>query len=263
MHRPAHTTPDQSALSTGIVVLHGNPLTLHLAAGAPPPGSDPPPARPLVVFATGDGGWRGTDVAIFRKLVAWGYPAVGFSSPEYVKYFRGENETTTPFRLAQDYAAIIDAAQEALHLSDLTPIIIVGVSRGAGLAVVAAGQRSLQDRLAGVVAIALTKEEEHVRWFRRTPDMPQSERVRVMLDIYEYLPRLGSVPIAVIQSTRDSYLPAEEARVLFGADTERRRLQAVVARNHSFSGALDTLYEKLQGSLDWLNQLPSAPVTSP
>lgn len=238
------------------VTLNGHALTLHLA-----------PARartmPLLVFTTGDGGWRGTDVSVFRKLVAWGYPAVGFSAPEYVKYLRGDNETTTPFRLAHDYEVIIEAAKLGLELPDSTPIVMVGISRGAGLAVVAAGQRALRDQLAGVIAIALTKEEEHVQWFRRTPGVPRASRVRVMLDIYEYLPLLGSVPISVIQSTHDNYLPAEAARGLFGVDTDRRQFHAVEARNHSFSGGRDTLYETLQGSLDWLNQLPSGAVATP
>jgi hypothetical protein len=84
-----------------------------------------------------------------------------------------------------------------------------------------------------------------------------------MLDIHEYLPQLGPVPISVIQSTRDSYLPAGEARELFGEDTDRRRLHAVVARNHSFSGATQTLYQTVQGSLEWLDQIRSATVASP
>jgi hypothetical protein len=238
------------------VTLNGHALILHLSPGR---------ARttPLLVFTTGDGGWRGTDLAVFRKLVAWGYPSVGFSAPDYVKYLRGENATTTPFRLAHDYEVIIEAARLALELPASTPVVMVGVSRGAGLAVVAAGQRTLRDQLGGVIAIALTKEEEHVRWFRRAPDVPPGSRVRVMLDIYEYLPRLGSVPISVIQSTHDNYLPADAARSLFGADTERRQFHAVEARNHSFSGARDTLYETLQGSLAWLNQLPSGAVATP
>jgi pimeloyl-ACP methyl ester carboxylesterase len=249
------TKPGPPAFN-GSVTLNGHALTLHLSPATVN-------ALPLLVFTTGDGGWRGTDVAVFRKLVAWGYPVVGFSAPEYVKYLRGENATTTPFRLAHDYELIIEAAKAGLELPASTPVVVVGVSRGAGLAVVAAGQRALRDQLAGVIAIALTREEEHVQWFRLTPGDPPPSQVRVMLDIYEYLPRLGSVPISVIQSTHDSYLPAEAARGLFGVDTDRRQFHAVEARNHSFSGGRDTLYETLQGSLDWLNQLPSGMVVTP
>jgi pimeloyl-ACP methyl ester carboxylesterase len=255
VHHGAAARPGAPPPFNQVLILNGHGLTLHLAGAAAS-------SLPLLVFATGDGGWRGKDLEIFQKLVAWGYPAVGFSAPEYIKYLRGDEETTTPPRLANDYAAIVDAARAALKLPAATRVVIVGVSRGAGLAVVAAGQRALRNQLAGVVAIALTKEEEHVRWFRLTQGMPR-DRVRVMLDIYEYLPRLGPVPISVIQSTHDNYLPAEAARALFGADTNRRRFHAIEARNHSFSGARDTLYETLQGSLDWLNQLLSEAVATP
>ena len=41
---------------------------------------------------------------------------------------------------------------------------------------------------------------------------------------------------AVIQATRDNYLAAARARTLFGSDTGKRRLYAIDARNHRFSG---------------------------
>src|SRR5256885_1793728 len=123
------------------VTLYGHPLELHLATL----GSG---NEPLLVFATGDGGWRGYDLDTFRHLVSWGYPVAGFSAPEYIKYLRGEDETTTPVRLATDYMLIVELAKRELRLPTDTPVILVGISRGAGLAVVAAGQRLLQPELA-------------------------------------------------------------------------------------------------------------------
>jgi hypothetical protein len=241
---------------TDTVILNEHPLTLHMAGV-------PTSKLPLLVFATGDGGWRGKDLQVFKKLVAWGYPTVGFSAQEYVKHLTGDEGTTTPPRLAGDYATVVDAARRGLHLPSERRVVMVGVSRGAGLSVVAAGQRALRDQLAGVVAIALTKEEEFVRWYRRLPGGQRRERVPVMLDLYEYLPVLGEVPISVIQSTRDNYLPAEDARALFGDDTERRQFHEIEARNHSFGGARDAMYETLHRSLDWLNTLTPRTVTTP
>jgi fermentation-respiration switch protein FrsA (DUF1100 family) len=60
------------------------------------------------------------------------------------------------------------------------------------------------------------------------------------------------VPIEVIQSTNDRYLPAAQARELFGADNDRRRLVAIDSRNHSFSDARDELYDAMEQSLLWL-----------
>ncbi len=75
-----------------------------------------------------------------------------------------------------------------------------------------------------------------------------------MVENYEYLPMLGRLPIAVIQSTRDHYLPAAEARTLFGPDTAYRKFDAIDARDHSFGGARDKLYETMASSLDWIDQ---------
>jgi len=220
------------------VTVNEFPVTLHLVRPATLR------QQPLLIYATGDGGWRGKDLDLFNHLAEWGYPMAGFSAPEYYKHLRGDEETTTPARLARDYEAIIDAATRELMLPASTPVILVGVSRGAGLSVVAAGQQAIQPSLDGVVVMGLTKEEEHVRWRRR--------RQSTELAIYDYLPRLASLPLAVIQSTRDNYLPAEQARTLFGADTDRRQFHAIDAKNHSFSGARPALYETLRSSLEWV-----------
>jgi pimeloyl-ACP methyl ester carboxylesterase len=243
----AHAVPLRRAVPppfTRTVTLYGHPLALHLATL----GSG---HEPLLVFATGDGGWRGYDLDTYRHLVSWGYPVAGFSAPEYIKYLRGEDETTTPGRLATDYALIIELAKRELRLDAETPVILVGISRGAGLAVVAAGQRLLRSGLAGVLAVALTREEEHVR-FRRLRRSPDASGASLMLQTYDYLPNLAAVPIEVIQSTNDRYLPAAQARELFGADNDRRRLVAIDSRNHSFSDARDELYDAMEQSLLWL-----------
>jgi pimeloyl-ACP methyl ester carboxylesterase len=220
---------------------NGHALTLHFAN----PGA--PAARPLLVFATGDGGMHRKDLDLFRHLGAWGYPLVGFDAHDYVKHL-GTSDTTTPERLADDYRGIIAAARDALHLDPARHIVLVGVSRGAGLSVVAAGE--LHDAISGVVAIALTREEEYVRWRRRFLVLPRRE---VMVDVQEYLPQLGDVPLAVVQSTHDKYLPANDARALLGPDGPRRWLQIIEAANHSFGGARPQMYSAVQHALEWVS----------
>jgi len=217
-------------------------LTLHLA----PAGHAH--RKLLLLYATGDAGWRGKDRQVFDEMRSWGYTVAGFSSPEYLKHLPTDGGTATPAHVGADFARIIDAAEGQLLASRHVPVVLVGVSRGADLSVVAAGQSSLQDTLAGVVVMGLTREEEYVH--RR--------RSRVALELYPYLPRLGQLPLSVIQSTRDSYLPASDARTLFGPDTALRKLHAIGARNHSFGGARDVLYATLRDSLAWVERLNPA-----
>ena len=236
----AHVRP---AVPDQFVSLNSHSLRLHFNnAGASA-------ARPLLVYATGDGGMRRKDLDTYRHLVALGDPIVGFDARDYVKHLDSNSGTTTPERLADDYMRIIRRAREALGLPDDRAVVLVGVSRGAGLAVVAAGP--LHETITGVVAVALTQEEEYVRWYRRLPlthDMNQP----VMVEVYEYLAELGHLPIAVVQSTHDQYLPAAKAREEFGPDTPYRWLQPIEATNHNFGGARSRMYDAIQGALAWV-----------
>ena len=58
--------PDRS------VTLRGHTLAVHLAAGAAHR------AGPLLLYATGDGGWPGNE-ALFDRMMPWGYPMAAFS----------------------------------------------------------------------------------------------------------------------------------------------------------------------------------------
>ncbi len=241
--------PAKTAVYARPITLYQHPLQVHFARPR-----QPGVPRAMLLYATGDGGWRGNDRHVFDELASLGYPVAGFSARTYLKNLGYVADTTTPGRLARDYERLIDFSRRALELPDDTPVLLVGVSRGAGLEVVAAGQRVLRGTVAGVLAVALTKEEEYVRHYRvrpgRTPPgMPTRELVTI--NTYEYLPRL-TVPVAVIQSTRDGYLPADKARELFGPDTSDRQLHAIDAWDHSFSGARQELYRQMEASLDWL-----------
>ncbi len=209
-------------------------------------------AHPLILYATGDGGWRGKDRDAFEQITAWGYPAAGFSSPNYLRHLVRHTHQTTPADVARDYARLIDVVKARMAVDAEVATILVGVSRGSGLAVAAAGEPSLQPELAGVVAVALTREEEYVHRPKRKRSAPQDPPEMVMLDNYEYLPRLRNLPLSIIQSTHDDYLPADEARRLLGPDSNARQLHAIPSKNHSFSDARAALYEELRASIAWV-----------
>jgi pimeloyl-ACP methyl ester carboxylesterase len=261
--------PPKAVLSPefiGSVTLYNRPLELRLSAPQRPVHPDV-----LVLYSTGDGGWRPLDESFLEWISSWGYPVAGFSAKKYLKSLGYYSKTTTPQRLVRDFELILDAACQQLGLRPDTPAILVGMSRGAGLSVVAAGQAELHPRLTGVIAVALTKEEEHVVHYRQKTDGPQPgapERELVEIKTYEYLPRLAPVPVTVIQSTRDGYIPASSARQLFGADTELRRLVPVESANHSFSGGTDILFRETEAALEWVQQVShrvpaGAPAASP
>jgi fermentation-respiration switch protein FrsA (DUF1100 family) len=249
VHHAVATSPYEPVEFQKPVVFYNHPLAVHFARPAALQ-----PGTPLLLFATGDGGWRGKDRELYGEIIRWGYPVAGFSAPSYLSHLGFVSGTTTPGRLARDYERLIEFAKEALSLPARTRTILVGVSRGAGLAVVAAGRAEVRPLLAGVMAVALTREEEYVRHYRVRRGAPGDapKRELVTFDTYGSLYQLRLLPLAVIQSTNDNYLPAVEARELFGPDTELRHFFPIEAQNHSFKGARDALYARMSRCLDWI-----------
>ena len=236
-----HVHVPGAALSEVDVPLHGHELKVRLST----PGRAKTDRQLLLLYATGDAGWFGKDLAIFDAVAAWGYPAAGFSAREYVHHIGPD--PLEPREVATDYVQIITAAETALRLPAETRVVLVGKSRGAGLAVAAAGSPELKQELDGVLAVGLTKEEEYVRREKGT-----RPRQFVMLQTYPNLPALGALPVAVIQSSNDQYVPAAEARQLFGPDTDVRLFVPIEADDHNFSGALDTMYAEMERAFHWI-----------
>src|SRR5580765_1865696 len=103
---PAPALPDQ------FVSLNSHSLRLHFE------NRNAAPARPLLVYATGDGGMHRKDLETYRHLAALGDPIVGFDARDYVKHLGTQSATTTPERLAEDYTRIIERARGALGIDD-------------------------------------------------------------------------------------------------------------------------------------------------
>ncbi len=227
----------------------------------------------LILYATGDGGWEGTGKAVFRRLAEHGYPLVGISSRDYLRNLKREKEFISPDRLAKDLTSIIDTAKHEMNLPAETPTILVGISRGASFMVVAAAQQALQPRPAGAVALALTRETDYVRNRRTSKKQAARAGASTMESgqvlAYVRLKTAYDIPISVIQSTNDRYLPAAEASTLFGPDTGMRRFRAVEARNHRFGGGRDVMLRELDNALGWIESLmqkgapPAAAPASP
>jgi hypothetical protein len=214
----------------------------------------------LVVFASGDGGLRGASKDVMRHLIARGFWVVAFSSPEAFKGMDDDAKGKANYAGARDrMASIIAQAKQALGLADQTPIVIAGMSRGANVVVAAAGDPSLKPGIVGAVAIALTREFDDLT-------IPDSAAANVgvtkddkgRLQTYPALERLGSLRLAVIQSTNDSYVRSSESRRLLGPDTSTRRLYEVESRNHSFGGGQEALLRSLDDAMTWIGGAPSA-----
>ncbi len=207
----------------------------------------------LVIFASGDGGLHGVSKAIYEHIAEQGHYVAAYSSREALARVKSTGKFLTFPEAASAVTTLLREAKRLLELPDSTPTIVSGCSRGASMVVFAAGEPSLKPQICGAVAMALTRESDYV-----TPPAPAERDAYIKLDdkggvlLYPALDRLGSIPIAVIQSTNDSYVRSAESRQLMGPDTPTRRLYEVQSSNHSFGGGKDKLLRDLDDALNWI-----------
>jgi dienelactone hydrolase len=208
----------------------------------------------VIVFATGDGGWRSVSLQVFDHLAELGYLCAGVNSPDAVKPVKRAGEKVSTAQAAERVKAAFSEAKHVFGVADSTPLIVVGFSRGATLVAFSALHPNLRDQLGGAIALALTREADYLRAppAERAPDIQVDDKGRIQ--IYPAMKFLGSVPVAVIQSTNDPYVPAAESRQLLGPDTPTLRLYEVESSNHRFGGARDKMIADVDDALKWIEQ---------
>ena len=206
----------------------------------------------FVVFATGDGGWHGPSAALFSHLAEQGYVLAGLSSPEVLNRSQKPRRRFSPTQATANLANLFASIRRTLGVDSPASMIVVGFSRGASIVAYTAMNPRLRVGLAGIVAIALTREDEYVRapTGRRRRDLKINDQGQ--LQIYPSLAAVSGTRLAVIQSTNDHYVRAAESRELLGPDTPERRLYAVEARGHLFGGGRDVLMRDLDDALGWI-----------
>jgi len=254
--RPADGIVLVPRFSAGTVLIHRSLLELHLAST---PSAAPP--RLLVLYASGDGGWFGEAIDMFRQLAATGYPVVGFSSRSFLKIDRPAKGLVDTHQLTAEYAQVIAQARQSLALPPSIPVVLSGWSRGAAFAVLTASELRDVDSVAGVIAIGLGAGEDLGidGPEDETDDAPASiASHRSPFEPYQQLAQLSPIPAAVIQATGDGYLSAVNARQLFGPDTPDRRFYAVEARNHRFSGGKAAFNRSLRDAVAWMTAAAEA-----
>jgi hypothetical protein len=239
-------------------LLRGKPLELHLASPR-----TPATAEVVVLYASGDGGWFGAAVDMFRQIAGAGYFGVGFSSREFLKIERPRGALVTAAQLAAEYRQILVQGRRALGLNAAAPAVLTGWSRGAAFAVLVGSEPAAHEDVLGVIAIGLSEGEDLGidAAEDEADDGPASpEQRRWPFDTYARIARLGPVPCAVIQSTHDDYFPAASARQRFGPDAPLRRFYAINARNHRFSGGKAAFDAALLDALHWIVAQPVLPL---
>jgi pimeloyl-ACP methyl ester carboxylesterase len=208
-----------------------------------------PRTGPPVVVSSGDGGWThlGPDVALF--LETRGFFVVGFDCKRYLSSFTSGGKTLAPTDVPGDYRALVDYARGGRA----EPALLVGVSEGAGLSVLAASDPALQASLLGVLVLGLPDVNE-LGWrfsdstiyvTHKAPNEPSFKAT-------DYVPRLGTIPLAAIHATHDEFVPVDEVKRLMALPGGPKKLVILEAADHRFSDKQPELQNAMLAAFDWI-----------
>jgi alpha-beta hydrolase superfamily lysophospholipase len=202
-----------------------------------------------VVVSSGDGGWTHLAPEVAAFLEKRGFSVAGFDCKHYLSSFTSGGRTLTPTDVPGDYRALVDFARGGRA----ERVLLVGVSEGAGLSVLAASDSGLQASLRGVLGLGLPDVNELAWRFsdsliyitHKTPNEPTFKAA-------DYIPKLGNVPLFAIHATHDEFVPVDEVKRLMALPGGPKKLVVLEAADHRFSDRQPELQKAVLEALDWM-----------
>lgn len=206
------------------------------------------PERPAVIVSSGDGGWVHLAPHVAGVLSAHGYFVVGFDVRAYLEGFTRGATTLDPGQEPRDYAALAAFARQGTPWRPL----LVGVSEGAGLSVLAAADPATNAAIGGVIGLGLPDRNElGWRWRDALIYLTHGVPNEPIFSTASVIARVAPVPIVAIHSTTDEFVPMDEVRRVMAAAGEPKQLWTIRASDHRFSDNLPELDRRLMDAVEW------------
>jgi dienelactone hydrolase len=201
-----------------------------------------------VVVSSGDGGWVHLGPHVAEVLAANGFFVVGLDVKAYLERFTSGKATLRPEDEPSDYKVLADFAARGTTRKP----ILIGVSEGAGLSVLAATDPRMKTEVGGVICLGLPELNELGWRFKdamiylthRVPDEP-TFRVSTIVD------RVAPVPLGAIHSTHDEFVPVAEVQRVLDRAKDPKKLWIIKAADHRFSDNLAEFDQRLLEAISW------------
>jgi len=208
------------------------------------------PQNNPVIVSSGDGGWIHLAPHVAEFLSARGFFVIGFDVKAYLSAFTSRDSTLRTKDEPGDYRVL---AQFAAKTTGKKPILI-GVSEGAGLSLLAATDPDTKAAVTGVIGLGLPNLNELAwRWTdmliyltHRAPNEPGFSAA----DIVD---RVAPIPVAAIHSAHDEFVPVAEVVSVIERARDPKRLWIVNASNHRFSDNVGEFDRQLLEAIAWVN----------
>lgn len=228
--------------TTEMLTLRGRPQTLHLSG---------PPSGPPVIVSSGDGGWIHLAPEVATMLTARGFFVIGFDSKAYLQSFTSGATTLTTDNVPADYRSLVRFA----HARSAVKPLLVGVSEGAALSLLAATEPETKALISGVIGLGLGDANElGWRWKDALIYLTHGVPNEPTFSTIAMAGRVAPTPLAVINSTHDEFVPAGEADRIMSAAQSPKRLWMIAAADHRFSDQQAKLGLRLAEAIAWVRQ---------
>jgi hypothetical protein len=207
------------------------------------------PSNSPVILSSGDLGWAGLVVHVAELLSSRGYYVIGLNSKSYLASFTTKSSTLKPADVPGDFRTLLAFIGKNVSAKP----ILVGISEGAGLSVLAATDPDVQSGIQGILALGLPDQNElgwkwqdFTIWItKKTPDEPS-------FMVEDIINRVSPVPLAEIHSTHDEFLPLAEAKAMFLRAGEPKKMWVIESSNHRFSENRPELDRRIFEAIEWM-----------
>jgi alpha-beta hydrolase superfamily lysophospholipase len=230
------------AESRETIVIRGQAQSLHLYGRR----GDPP-----VIVSSGDGGWMHLAPQVASVLAAHGYFVVGIDARAYLESFTSGTTALSPADVPRDYQQLVEFASRGAHVRP----VLVGVSEGAGLSVLAAADPDARGGIAGVMGLGLPDLTElGWRWRDAMIYLTHGHPNEPAFSTSAVVERVSPVPLALVHATEDEFVPMAEIQRIFAAAREPKKLWIVKASNHRFSDNREEFERRLLEAMAWITE---------
>jgi alpha-beta hydrolase superfamily lysophospholipase len=201
-----------------------------------------------VIVSSGDGGWIHLGPQVAEFLAGRGFFVVGFDVRGYLEHFTSGKTTLRPEDEPSDYKVIADFAARGTNERP----ILIGVSEGAGLSVLAATDPRMKTEIAGVICLGLPDLTElGWRWKDALIYLTHGTPAEPTFSVAAIVDRMAPVPLAAIHSTHDEFVPVAQVQHVLERAKEPKKLWIIKAADHRFSDNVAELDRCLLEAITW------------
>lgn len=237
-------TADAASTEKLDVTVRGRSITLTVYKPASAP-------RGTIVMSSGDVGWVGLAVSMAEELSAQGYIVIGVNARQYLSAFTSGKDHVQPNDVPADYRFFADRLKEKQLL--VKPVVMSGVSEGAALAVLAASDPRNRVWIDGVITMGLPATAELAwHWSDLLASALKRDANEPSFTVASYLPAVSPLPLYMIQSKQDEYVPSADYERFRAIAKEPKQLVLIDSTNHRFTDRRPELSRAYAAGLAWI-----------